>query len=1049
LALETQIIEFPFAQGLNEGIQREVQPLGQLSVLKNARFRRDGRLCKRFGYELVTLDDLDGTEIGTDGEGYVTALGDGFVVIDDRFYVYDETADAWALKPFELTSGGVHDAHLTNSWPQFLPAPSFSPLSVQSDLDVYGVYGTDVPSTASMTQAGGILYTSCAFWRYDPPGAGSWIVRVAGTDQETGRNVFQQDILASGDQSDVQHHHLLSTGDGTVVLVTDHFTAAAKDGIRIRLMTDRTVGFGSEHTVACLESAVNYYVGDATHILITYSVGTAFTNTGNWSVGTQSFTHLETDTTGAEGIPERLSVYGVSGGLTFVGFYGATSTNHRIRTYNSALASLTMLSALEAKFGFASVTSRILFAVRPDDATTVTVVVCGEDASGYRSMGITDATSAAYTGQAMVQAWTVPLSWPFPVGDHTHMWVRHDADPLLGVATLVRVPYATEFGSGVTPFSRSLPIEATLDDQDIDSPVEPEASGPTFPTPLATTLGYIALFTPTVETFVSDGPVTQALTRPLLVPVRHRSESAYQAQACVVPVVGKQFVASAQPMFVGARGAVEAGFVQAPTAPEFVSNGAGGDLTADSRYLYCAVFEYADASGRIERSAPSLPLAASTVGGNQTLTITVGTLELSKKILRVKVYRTKANQTTFFFLASFDATPAENIGNPYTLEDASADDVVGSNEQLYTQIGQELPASQFPACQFATEADGRLWTGGGFRANVIQASKFFHPRLSVEFCDDDAFRVSLPADCTGLAWLDNLVAFTNEGIYVIAGGGPDGSGVGFFDVTRLPTSIGCINWRSVIATDEGIFFQSARGLCLLPRGFAEPVLIDQVVTTLATYKYITSAKVVTGFATTDEPPIRTVQWACLSSDDADSATAGVVIVYDPARKVWSVDTFEAAQPGTLLACWDGARLLAQGKLTADTHQLRLESETYADDDLAITRTLRTGDLRPWGSFAHGVINRVGIIHDVVASCTLSVTMTTENGASTTTKAYTTTGTAYLEASLNRETLRDVNFLRVELSESGTTAGTALIHMVAETDIKAQGFKLEPIGNRVT
>jgi hypothetical protein len=1049
MALKTGIIEYPFASGQNEGTQRDVLPLGQLSYLQNARYRRNNRLGKRNGYTSLGRVDIAAATIGGTDK-YVTVLGEKFTVVDDRFYRYDETGGAWGINPVDIAAGTVKANHLRNRWPQFMPAPAFQPLSVQSDLDIYTIYGTSQPSTASMTQAGGILYTCAAFWRYDPPSAGTWIVRVVGTDQQNGEQVFQQDLVCSGDQDDAQQPHLLSTGNGTVVLVTDHFTAAAKDGIRIRLMTSRATGFSlTEYTVACLQSAVNYYVGDSTHILITYSDGTAFTNLGNWDVTTQAFTHLETDTTGAEGVPEVLSVYGVSGGLSFVGFTGATSGDTRVRTYNSSLASLSMLSALNTKFGLSTVTSPVLFAIRPDDATSVVIIVCGEDASGYQSMCLTDATQSAYTGDEMTQAWVEPLSWPFPVGDGVYMWSRHNADAQLGGATLVRIPRATEYGTGFTPFGRSLPIEATLDDEDIDPPVEAAESGPTYPTPLSTDLGYIACLSPTIETFATPGPVTQAPTRPLLVPVKHRSDDQYQAQASVTPVAGKQFVASAQPMFVDARAAYEAGFVQAPVAPEFVATVAGGDLNPTSDYKYCALYEYRDANGRLEWSAPSLPMSASTTA-NQTIRFNVFPLELSKKVLRIKVYRTKANQSTFYLLATFDATPALHIGNPYTLDDTASDDVVGSNEQLYTQLGQELANSQFPACQFATEGGGRLWVGGGFKPAVIQASKQFHPRLSVAFADDDAFRQTLPAACTGMAWLDNLVAFTEEGIYVITGDGPDVAGVGSFSQTRLPFNIGCINWRSVIATDEGVFFQSARGMCLLPRGFAEPIPMDQVLDTLGDYPFITCARVIR-----TEQGERTVQWACVSTLDVDSTTAGVLLVYDTVRKLWSVDTFGASMPCTLISAWDGQRCLAQAVAAVDTHQFRLQSDAYSDAGTAIERIARTGDVRPWGTFSHGVINRIGVIQELESTCTATTILTTENGASTSTRVYTGGSdgavgeTQYLEVSMNKETLRDVNFLRIELSESSTTAGLALFGMVIEHDAEPQGFKLPPIRNRVT
>jgi hypothetical protein len=198
-----------------------------------------------------------------------------------------------------------------------------------------------------------------------------------------------------------------------------------------------------------------------------------------------------------------------------------------------------------------------------------------------------------------------------------------------------------------------------------------------------------------------------------------------------------------------------------------------------------------------------------------------------------------------------------------------------------------------------------------------------------------------------------------------------------------------------------------------------------------------------------------VQFACLSTLYADSDVAGIVLVYDPRSGAWSVDTFAAAQPGLLLADWTGQRMIAQAKIVTDTHCLRHESDGFADSDQATTLRVRTGDIRPWGTFGHGVINRIGLVHELRSACTLSTTLTTENGSRTSTEVYSgsapdTAGTTqYLETSLNKDTLRDVNMLRVEISESSTSEGVALIHLVAEHDAKPQGFKLQPIGKRVT
>jgi hypothetical protein len=1051
MAHETSIIEVPFAGGQDEGTQRDVLPFGQLSYLQNVRYRRGRRLGKRNGYTSLGTVDLSGSAIGGT-PSIVTTFGDGYIAVDDRFYHYDEDGSAWGIEPFGLELGPTTGLLLENRWPQFLPAPTLAPIREPSELDLYTTGGSPLQTTASMAYWDGLIWVCWCYRSFSGGGLGTWLIRIVGVNPSDGRTVFKQTttpLTGAGGVNDPQQAHLVATGSAGLALIYDHFTAGVKDGIRIQILTSRATRFNStEYSVACTESAVAEYVGDSSHILITYADGTANTRTGKWSLTTQSFTTLTSSATTGGDIPTNLSVFGISGGTTWIGYEGSVTGFLRIRAYNSSLTLAGTSSSLAALFGYTPEVP-ILFAARAATPTTVTAILH----TPGPGMVVCDFTSAAVrTGNEYVQGACRPISWPFNVGNETYVWARHDADAQVGVATLIRVPPSTEL-SGFTA-TKSLPIEATLDDEDIDEPVTIGVSGPTFPKPVATPMGYVACLTPTVQTIVGPGPATSKITLPLLVPVRHVSEGVYYRQPGAVQVLGKTFVPSAQPMFIDKGGAVEAGFIQAPSGADVPVTAGGGSMTAGATYQYTVVFEYEDASGRLERSAPCFP-ASIAMGASTEATFVFNALELSKKRVNADIYRTLANGTQFHLLMTVDATPGINANpsggaagsNQVTIVDDASDTVVGSNEKLYTQIGQELADSQFPACQFAAVGGERLWVGGGFKANVIQASKFFLPRMSVAFADDDAFRVMLPGDCTGLAYLDSVVAFTAEGIYVITGDGPDLAGVGSFTLTRLPFNVGCVNWRSVIATDEGVFFQSRRGLTLLPRGFAEPVHIEQVVQTLAAYPYITSAAAISteheGDAGRAE---RTVQWVC--GDFSTEPTASRVVVYDTIRRLWSVDSL-AGSPVVFATPWGGPRALATSYLSGATHPIRLQSTDYIDGNAAITMTVRTGDLRPWGTFAHGVVNRLGLILEPQSASTLSVAITTEHGSRTASRQYTGLApdpdpgtTAYLDVELGNSTKRDVNFLRVEITDAtSNSAGCALFGMVIEHDTKPQGFKL--------
>jgi hypothetical protein len=227
------------------------------------------------------------------------------------------------------------------------------------------------------------------------------------------------------------------------------------------------------------------------------------------------------------------------------------------------------------------------------------------------------------------------------------------------------------------------------------------------------------------------------------------------------------------------------------------------------------------------------------MGGAQTSNLlAITTLAVTARpSVQVEIYRTLANGQTFYLnrVIDSDITAA---GGRVTYTDLLSDATQASQQALYTQVGQTLPNAFPPASRFGCVGGQRLFLGGLVRSDLVQASKLIFGDQSPTFCDSDAFRIVLPAACTGLAWMDVLVMFTAEGIYIASGDGPTDDGLGDFgNLTRMPYELGCIEPRSVKVIDDGCFFQTSRGLYLLPRGFGAPVPAgDNVMETLRSFR---------------------------------------------------------------------------------------------------------------------------------------------------------------------------------------------------------------------
>ena len=1047
MAAETNIIEFPITQGQDEGTAVQVLPVGKFSSLQNARFRKSNRLGKRNGYTPHASLDSAGNAIGS-GNGRLSTLGPDFCVVDDRFYQRDTIADTWRTPPQSFTNGALAGTRLFGKFPQFLPGSAVETLTVQSDTDLGAYTGTAEDSLGGMTYALGYLWTCAAYYSAT---AATWLVRVTGIDPATGRNVYRKDIDPDGGTlipaTVRQQPVLLATGNAlTLVLIYDHFTAGVKDGVSVRVLTSLSGGFSAEVFFACLQSAANYDPFTPNGILFMYATGANQQTVARMNPATMVATASLTRATASP--PTTLSVFGNAAGQVWLGY---TATGLFTRALTSALVDNGGGVSWVTKF--ADAIGPIMFAAR--DASSVAAMSDSSAATGRINVMDLDSTATQSPRQSQFNCKAV--SQPFTIGSQVFVWARHYAGTQLGVATLLRVPLYSEYtNNDISPYVRSFPIEATLDDRDIDAPPTLGASGPLFPLPISTSLGYVSLIGYTRTSIVAGG-ATKLLRGFLLVPVRHRSEGIRYAASCVVPCCGKYFVAAAQPMWVDNLGEYEGGFVQAPASTAAPIIAGGGSLTPNSAYSYSAIYESLDANGLIERSGPAVPVVTATTAST-TITVQFSALGLGMRTVRCKLYRTAANGSQFYLINSVDASPASAVTPGISFVDIYADSDIIQNEVLYTQIGQELPASNFPACTFANVGGNRLWCGGGFKGNVVTASKAFLPLIAPEFADDDAFRVTLPAECTGSAWLDSQVLFTQEGIYIVNGDGPDGSGQGFFTWSRLPFDIGCIDWRSVDATDSGIFFQSNRGLYLLPRGFGQPIAINAVQDTLSDYPIITSARSSYNTQGGADNAEQVVQWTATSDEEA---SAGVVITYDITYSAFYVDTCNADYPATFQTGWSGDSVQSPALMTVGPggaskwHPFRVRNTTHSDGGLAIDMMAITGDIRPWGTFAHGVVNRVGVLMVLGSACTLSLTKTTDRGARATSIAYTGIAPSYvsgddvyLDVELGSTEQRDITALRFKYFESSAVEGMALIGIIIETDSEPQGFRLLKPSDRI-
>lgn len=329
----------------------------------------------------------------------------------------------------------------------------------------------------------------------------------------------------------------------------------------------------------------------------------------------------------------------------------------------------------------------------------------------------------------------------------------------------------------------------------------------------------------------------------------------------------------------------EALFARAPRIAQIITiPGEGQD---DGAYVYQVGLEYRSAVGTLHRSAMSLPRLTS-VGGAfhlQVWTFGTGITRRPSDSALIVYYRSTVDGSVPHRLT---IEPTANYllldpSNAYTqLQDARPDDDIdgsgtelGSRPVVYT-TGGILDDNSPPALLTAILHKSRVCGIDGGR-RTIWFSKSIQDDFGVAPGFSASFRFTFDRDLVALASLDDrLVIFGRDEIWVVVGDGPapNGQGSDLSSPQHVQSGIGCVNARSVVATHDGVLFQSRRGLEIVTRGL-EVVWVGRAVEDeLAAYPIIKSATLVTD--------VHEVRFVCANEDE----TGCIVLVLDLENHAW-------------------------------------------------------------------------------------------------------------------------------------------------------------------
>jgi hypothetical protein len=303
-------------------------------------------------------------------------------------------------------------------------------------------------------------------------------------------------------------------------------------------------------------------------------------------------------------------------------------------------------------------------------------------------------------------------------------------------------------------------------------------------------------------------------------------------------------VAPGQPVDLLPRGGTEGGVVEVGfiTAPTITLIDVGSGTLADGQYFVAACYRWIDDIGRERRSAPS-PVARLTISGGGgaagiDITVTTQTWFRSRRaggsgFGQLEIYVSATDESALYLLNDdYPAAAGSAFGSgviQYT--DLTFDPAtITANRELYTDGGVQQ-SDMPPSGRCVVASEETLWVGVGFDRTLWQESKPIFPEEPANFSDNDAFKVRFPEDTVAGGYMDGtLIVGSERAIYAVRGQGPDDRGSGSPRTPyQIVSGLGMVNERAVQVTPLGLFFESHRGIELLPRGLGPPQFIGEAI----------------------------------------------------------------------------------------------------------------------------------------------------------------------------------------------------------------------------
>jgi hypothetical protein len=462
-------------------------------------------------------------------------------------------------------------------------------------------------------------------------------------------------------------------------------------------------------------------------------------------------------------------------------------------------------------------------------------------------------------------------------------------------------------------------------------------------------------------------------------------------------VSGYTYLSGGCVMQFDGRRAVEAGFWTFPdlTSANFTVE-ESGSMPAGV-YTYAFVWEWPDYLGNRHQSAwrsiaVTVPVSSGSGGGDVGSVAIEMPQEMSQSCkpwrtfgtdarpITLAIYRSEPDETQLFRLEGtgvsrfLDSPRGQLTGSFGTWTDTYDSETIAltSREMLYGSVGQtELLNEAIPASNIMVEHDNRLWFVLAEDPTVCGYSKQHFAGIGIAW--NRTLVVQFPEPIVALVPQDgNLVAFSRAGnVYTVIGRPNDNAGLsqGYEPPKLLSVDRQSINSRAIVSCPDGVFYESPRGLEILPRGGQQVEFYGELVRdTLAAFPVITSALHVERDSE--------VLFACMVSESAGQA--GRVIAYSYLHKQWFIRNYQGKGISSMTDHLGGVVFGVYDSDSAMT--LWKEAAPFVDGNGSyIPWSLETGDIRLGGVGGRQSVWYLTLVGQVFARETLTISESIDGG----------------------------------------------------------------------